>query len=128
MKGSYIDLLIRIKNGYMASKDSVMTPYSKIKEDILKILKKLGYIGDFIVDKKNKLDITVILAYENNKPLFTDVKIFSKPGRKFYIKSAEIRTDRSGITSKVLSTSKGVMTDIEAKKNKIGGELLFEIS
>ena len=128
MKGSYIDLLIRIKNGYMASKDSVMTPYSKIKEDILKILKKLGYIEDFVVDKKNKLDITVILAYENNKPLFTDVKIFSKPGRKFYIKSTEIRTDRSGITSKVLSTSKGVMTDIEAKKNKIGGELLFEIS
>jgi len=128
MKGSYIDLLIRIKNGYMASKDSVMTPYSKIKEDILKILKKLGYIEDFVVDKKNKLDITVILAYENNKALFTDVKIFSKPGRKFYIKSTEIRTDRSGITSKVLSTSKGVMTDIEAKKNKIGGELLFEIS
>ncbi|OGK31549.1 30S ribosomal protein S8 [Candidatus Roizmanbacteria bacterium RIFCSPHIGHO2_12_FULL_33_9] len=128
MKGSYIDLLIRIKNGYMASKDSVMTPYSKIKEDILKILKKLGYIEDFVVDKKNKLDITVILAYENNKPLFTDVKIFSKPGRKFYIKSTEIKTDRSGITSKVLSTSKGVMTDIEAKKNKIGGELLFEIS
>lgn len=112
----------------MASKDSVMTPYSKIKEDILKILKKLGYIEDFVVDKKNKLDITVILAYENNKALFTDVKIFSKPGRKFYIKSTEIRTDRSGITSKVLSTSKGVMTDIEAKKNKIGGELLFEIS
>ena len=128
MKGSYIDLLIRIKNGYMASKDSVMTPYSKIKEDILKILKKLGYIEDFVVDKKNKLDITVILAYENNKPLFTDVKIFSKPGRKFYIKSTEIKTDRSGITSKALSTSKGVMTDIEAKKNKIGGELLFEIS
>ena len=56
MKGSYIDLLIRIKNGYMASKDSVMTPYSKIKEDILKILKKLGYIEDFVVDKKNKLE------------------------------------------------------------------------
>ncbi|MEX1052477.1 MAG: 30S ribosomal protein S8 [Patescibacteria group bacterium] len=128
MQSSHIDLLIRIKNGYMAHKESVTTWHSKLKEDILKILKKLGYIADYSVDKKNRNEITVVLSYEDNIPMFTDVKIFSKPGRKVYLKSTEIRTDRSGISSKVLTTSRGVMTDVDAKKSRVGGELLFEIS
>ncbi|MFH1827277.1 MAG: 30S ribosomal protein S8 [bacterium] len=127
MNITYIDLLIRIKNGYMIGKDSIESPHTKFKERILIILKKLGYIKDFSVDKKNRSLITVILTYENGASVFTDIKIFSKPGRKTYLKANEIRPNKSQIFSRVFSTSKGLMTDTEAKKNKVGGELLFEI-
>jgi len=127
MKSTHIDLLIRIKNGYMARKEAIESPHSKLKEKILVIMKKLGYIKDFNIDKKNKSLITVSLAYDNGIPLFTDVKIFSKPGRRMYMNVSEIKPNKSQIFSRIFSTSKGVMTDTDAKKNKIGGELLFEI-
>jgi len=127
MKDSHIDLLIRIKNGYMANNESIMTRYSKFKEEILKVLKKLKYIEDYSIDKKTKPSIKVKLAYDNNVSLFTNIKIFSKPGRKYYIKSSDLKSNRLSITSKILTTSRGVMTDVDAKKNKLGGELLFEI-
>ncbi len=127
MKDSHIDLLIRIKNGYMANNESIMTRYSKFKEEILKVLKKLKYIEDYSVNKKTKPSIKVKLAYDNNESLITDIKIFSKPGRKYYIKSSDLKSNRLSIVSKILTTSSGVMTEVDAKKKKLGGELLFEI-
>lgn len=127
MKGSYIDLLIRIKNGYMSSNEVITSQYSKFKEEILKVLKKLKFIEDFSIDKKDKPTLIVKLAYDNGIGSMTNIKIYSKPGRKFYIKSTELKFDRLSIVSKVLTTSRGVMTDAEARKNKLGGELLFEI-
>lgn len=127
MGNSYIDLLIRIKNGYMSSNEVVTAQHSKFKEEILKVLKKLKFIEDYSVEKKGKLTLKVNLAYEDGIASMTNLKIYSKPGRKFYIKSTEIKYDKLSITNKVLTTSKGIMTDKEAKKNKLGGELLFEI-
>ncbi|MDP3974653.1 MAG: 30S ribosomal protein S8 [bacterium] len=127
MKGSYIDLLIRIKNGYMSGNEVITAQHSKFKEEILKVLKKLKFIEDYSVEKKGKPTLKVALAYDDGIGRMTDLKIYSKPGRKFYIKSTEIKYDKLSITNKVLTTSKGIMTDKEAKKNKLGGELLFEI-
>lgn len=127
MKDSHIDLLIRIKNGYMSNKETIMSRHSKFKEEILKVLKKLKFIEDYHVDKKTKPSIKVKLAYDKGVSLITNIKIYSKPGRKFYIKSSDIKSSKLSISSKILTTSRGVMTDADAKKNKLGGELLFEI-
>ena len=94
---------------------------------MLKVLNKLKYIEDYSVIKKTKPSINVKLAYDNNESLITDIKIFSKPGRKYYIKSSELKFNRLSISSKILPTSGGVMTEVDAKKKKLGGELLFEI-
>lgn len=127
MKESHIDLLIRIKNGYMSNKETIISRHSKFKEEILKVLKKLKFIEDYRVDKKTKPSIKVKLAYDNGVSLITNIKIYSKPGRKFYIKSSDIKSSKLSIANKIITTSRGVMTDADAKKNKLGGELLFEI-
>ncbi len=123
------DLLIRIKNGYMAEKEHITAPYSKMRESVLKKLKQLGFIKDFEVktvrDKIKK--ITVYLKYDEGKPALTDVKLYSKPGRRWYIKRKNINLVKGETGYLIISTSKGLMTNYEAREANLGGELLFEI-
>ncbi len=125
MENSIIDLVIRIKNGYMARKPTIVSPYSKYKEAILKKLMKYKFIEGYVVEGDIKKSMTINLSYEEGNPAITDVKIYSKPGMRLYISYKNLKPVLSGFGYSILSTSSGIMTDREAKKTKIGGELLF---
>lgn len=124
---SVIDLLIRIKNGYLAKREHIDTPYSKYREAVLKKLKELGYIDNYVItgDRLKQLDVT--LKYEAGIPALTDVKLFSTPGRRMYTPYRDIKSVKGGMGYAILSSSKGIVTDREAKKEHIGGELLFHV-
>ena len=119
MENSIIDLVIRIKNGYMAKKEIIESPHSKYKEAILKKLMNLKFIESYSVKGKIKKNIIINLSYEEGNPAITDVKIFSKPGMRLYISYKNLKPVLSGFGYSVLSTSKGIMTDREAKKAKL---------
>lgn len=127
MSVSYIDLIIRIKNGYLAKKEVIEAKYSRLNEEILKKLKINKFIKDFQIKEERVKKIIVYLNYEEKEPIFTDIKIYSKPGRRWYCSYRDIKPVLGGLGLSIISTSKGVITDKEAKKSKIGGELLFSI-
>lgn len=118
------DMLTRIRNAYAAGKGSTIMQSSKMKEAVLSILKENGYIGDFKNDGKN---ITVTLKYENENPVVTRLERVSKPGRRMYVKKDEIPIVLSGQGIAIISTSKGVITGKEAKKQELGGELIAKV-
>jgi small subunit ribosomal protein S8 len=122
-----IDLIIRIKNGYMARKDQVTAPFSKYRESVLVKLMSLGYISNYVVNGDVKKVITIDLNYDKGIPAVTDVKIFSTPGRRWYTPYKEVQSVKGGMGHAILSSSKGILTDKEAKKSQVGGELLFYI-
>lgn len=121
------DLVIRIKNGYLAHREDVEIPHSTFSENILKKLKGLKFIKDYQVSGDIKKSIHVDLLYNEDTPAMSDVKIFSTPGRRWYVRSKKLKPVLSGFGVSVLSTPKGIMTNIEAKKQNLGGELLFQI-
>jgi small subunit ribosomal protein S8 len=120
------DMLIRIKNGQMRRKEFVeIYPKSKMKLEILKILKKEGFIEDY--EEKEKSIIVKLRYFPDGTPLITDVKRISKPSRRVYVSYKELKPVMNGIGIAILSTSKGILTDKEARKLKVGGELLLEV-
>ncbi|OGK13438.1 30S ribosomal protein S8 [Candidatus Roizmanbacteria bacterium RIFCSPLOWO2_01_FULL_38_12] len=121
------DFIIRLKNGYMAKRDSVDVPYSKLNESMLTKLKALKYINDYDIEGDKKRTLKVKLKYDEDVAAITDVKIFSRPGRRWYVNYKDIRPVLGGMGTSLVSTSKGVMTAAETKKNRIGGELLFSV-
>ncbi len=127
MNYSIGDLIIRIKNGYMSHKETILSPHSKFRVEILTKLKNLGYIKDFEVTKDKNKRIIIDLSYVDSVGAMTDVKIFSTPGRRLYSTVKKIKPVLGGLGVGIVSTSKGILTDKEAKKQKIGGEFLFEI-
>ncbi len=127
MNNSHIDLLIRIKNGYMSRRENIESPYSKFRGEVLKKLKSLGYIGDYEVSGDTKKSVTIQLKYDHSVAAFTDVKIFSTPGRRWYISAKDIKPVLSGHGHALISTPKGILSNYEAKKQNQGGELLVEI-
>jgi len=126
------DLLTRIRNGQIASHKSVRVRSSKMAERILNVLKEEGFIDSFSTkrDKKDKFDeIEVILRYgSNGESVLQHLKRISSPGRRVYATSDSIPTVHAGLGICLVSTSQGVMSDREARKRKIGGELLASIS
>ncbi len=122
------DLLTRIRNGAQAHMMTVDCPHSKIKVEILKILEAEGYIGGHEVVNETKFPtIRIHMKYANRKPLITEIKRVSKPGLRVYKGSDEIRPIRSGLATRIISTSQGLMTDREARKRHVGGEILCEV-
>ncbi len=111
----------------MADKETIESPYSNFKETILVKLKSLKYIKDYTIEGKTKKTITIILAYEDGKTKFTDLTVISKPGQRVYVSYKDLKPVVSGFGYSILSTPNGIMTNIEARKNKVGGELLFNI-
>lgn len=128
MNNPTIDLVIRIKNGYMSGKRTILGVHSKMNEQVLAILKKGEYVADYTVDAvEGKKVFKIELLYRDNKPSVADVKIHSTPGRRVYTQVKEVKTVLGGIGMSVLSTPKGILNDTEARKAVVGGELLFEI-
>lgn len=123
------DFIIRIKNAGNTKKESVLVPFSKTKLAIAELLSDKGYLG--AVTKKNKGNakfLNVELLYGGDgRPTVSGVKRISKPSRRLYEKSKDIRKFRRGFGISVFSTPKGIMADMDAKKNNLGGEFLFNI-
>jgi small subunit ribosomal protein S8 len=123
------NMLTIIRNGCMAKKQEVVVQYSKINEKIIEIFKREGFILGYEKDTKdNHPVIRVKLGYdEKRRPIINAIVRVSKPGRRVYVKHEAIQPVKRGLGIAILSTSKGLMTDKEAIKNNIGGELLCKI-
>jgi len=117
------DLLTRIRNASSADLKSTNAPYSKIKENILKMLVTKGFIEKFEKTTDDKPELVIIL--KDNKKL--NIRRVSTPGQRIYLKKDKLRITKSGIGISIISTSRGLMTAEEAKKQNIGGEILCEI-
>lgn len=122
------DFLTRIRNAQAARHATVETPSSRIKLAIAKILEREGYVGAVSETSEGpKKTMTVALKYDGKQSLIRDVKRVSTPGRRVYRKSNELPRVLSDIGIAVISTSAGLMTNKEARKRKLGGEVLCEI-
>jgi small subunit ribosomal protein S8 len=123
------DLLIRLKNGSQRRHETISVPASKLKRAILEILRKEGYVEsveDGAEDGHPVLKVQLRYVGEG-EPMITGLQRISKPGRRVYVGSKEIERVRNGIGMSILSTSKGIMTDQESRRNKLGGEVLCSV-
>ena len=120
------DLLTRMRNANQMRYNEVVVPSSNLKLEIVKILKAEGYITDYKVEKGQVQDnIVITLKYGKNKErVISGLKRISKPGLRVYAKAEEIPTVLNGLGISIVSTSKGIMTGKEAKKENLGGEVL----
>lgn len=122
------NFIIKLKNAGDAGLEHVAVPFSKLKLSICEVLKKEGFIKDFSEkSEKRKPVIAISLFSESRVPKIKGVKRLSKPSKRVYRKSGEIRAVKNGYGALILSTSKGVMTGRQAKSAKLGGEALFSI-
>ena len=122
------DMLTRIRNAATAHLDRTDMPLSKLKKNVAEILKAEGYVADVRVSEENHGTLTVVLKYgRDRKSAIVGLRRTSRPGRRVYIGHEEISPVHNGLGIAILSTSHGVMTDRDARKNKVGGELLCEV-
>lgn len=122
------DLVAIIKNGYSAERQSVMSPVSKLRENILSILKEEGYILNYAKIKKGSHDyFSIALKYHNSNPVLSEISVISKPGRKIYCNAKNIPLVKNGLGMLLLSTSQGVIPDHIARTKNLGGEILLKI-
>ena len=123
------DMLTRIRNGQMRSLNKINMPFSNFRLKILEVLKKEGYIIDFNIDngKKKIKFLSVDLKYYEGQPVIKEIKRVSKPGRRVYSRATSIPKVLNGLGLAILSTSKGVMSDTEAIKNNLGGEIICKV-
>jgi len=126
----FTDFLNRIKNAQAVFKETVLVPFSKRKLEILAILEKKGYISKFeIKNRARKRMINVFLKYneEDKSPAISGFRRISKPGQRIYTGWRDLKKVKGGRGIAFISTSKGIMTDDEARKRRLGGEVLFQI-
>jgi len=117
-------MLTRIRNANRALLPAIELPHSKMKESIASILKREGYITDFAVEGKLPKKIKLKLKYEGKKSVIEGIRRISTPGLRRYVGATKIPRVRGGLGVAVVSTSEGLMTDNQARKKNIGGELL----
>ena len=123
------DMFSRIRNGQMRSLNSVLIPSSNFRKNILEILKNEGYIKDYFIEKteNNKTSLKVSLKYYEGFPVIKEIKRISKPGRRVFSRADSIPRIQNGLGLAIISTNKGVMSDIEARKNNVGGEIICKV-
>jgi small subunit ribosomal protein S8 len=121
------DMLTRIRNGGRALLPAIELPHSRIKESVAHILKQQGYVSDVVVEGNVAKKIKIRLKYNGKKNVIEGLKRISKPGLRKYVGATEIPRVRGGLGVAVVSTSEGVMTDVQARKKNLGGELLCYI-
>lgn len=124
------DLITRIRNAQMVGKKTVDAPVSRMRERVLKVLLDEGYIrGYSVVDSADNLHkvIRIELKYYEGRPVIDTIKRISKPGRRVYSSISDLPLVKNGLGINILSTSKGVMSDVEARKLSIGGEVLCSV-
>jgi small subunit ribosomal protein S8 len=129
MSDPLADMLTRIRNGVMANFDSVEMPLSKLKVGVARVLKQEGYINDYqVLEEGPQGTLKIELKYgPNNENIITGIRRISKPGLRQYKKADRIPKVMSGLGVAILTTSRGIITDREARRDKVGGEVLCEV-
>lgn len=123
------DLITRIRNGYLVRQKRVRAPYSLIKENLVKILVKENYLKKIAVEgkKPQEKELVLELKYSKQEPAISYIERVSKPSLRVYLQAKELKSLRGGFGMRILSTSKGLMTDKEAKKKNHGGEVICQL-
>ena len=123
------DMITRIRNAQLRTLNTVSIPNSKVRARILDVLKAEGYISDykFLSDEKNSKFLLVNLKYNNGIPVIKEISRVSKPGRRIYTKADSIPKIQNGLGIAIVSTSKGIMSDNNARLKKIGGEIICSV-
>ncbi len=123
------DMLTRIRNGQVRGKDSVLMPASRFRANVLEVLHREGYIKGFkrveMDNRKNEFQIE--LKYVDGEPVIKDISRVSTPGRRVYSKIKDLQRNFDGLGISILSTSKGVLSDNEARDENVGGEILCKV-
>jgi len=123
------DMITRIRNAQLRALNTVSIPNSKFRAKILDVLKEEGYISDYKESSKEKNNkfLLVNLKYNNGIPVIKEISRVSKPGRRIYSKAESIPRIQNGLGIAIVSTSKGIMTDNDARLKKIGGEIICKV-
>lgn len=122
------EMLTAIRNAQAVAKPTVVVPFSNFKSEIIKIMENEGFLEKS--EKKGKKGLKtldIILKYKDNEPVISGLKRISRPGQRIYVNYREIRPVKSGYGIAIISTSKGLLTNKEAKRQKLGGELICEV-
>ena len=121
------DMLARIKNSQMRNHKKVQLPSSKFKVKLAEVLKTEGYIIDYKVTEEIKPCLEINLKYNSGNPVISSIERVSKPGRRIFSSAESLPKINNGLGIAIVSTPKGVMTDIDARKQKIGGEIICKV-
>ena len=122
------DMIARIKNALVRNHKKVQLPSSKFKIKIAEVLKSEGYIIDYKVSpESNKSHLEISLKYNSGNPVINTIQRVSKPGRRIFSRAESLPKINNGLGIAIISTPKGVMTDIDARKQKIGGEIICKV-
>ena len=123
------DMIARIKNGHMRAKSKIEMPSSNFKIKILEVLKNEGFIINYSLkdEMNNKQNLLINLKYHSGSPVINDIERISKPGRRIYASATSIPKINNGLGIAILSTPKGVMSDVDARKNNVGGEIICRV-
>ena len=123
------DMLARIKNGQLRKKESVLMPASRFRGNVLDVLHREGYIRGFkkVEIENNKNEFKIELKYIDGEPVIKNISRISTPGRRVYSKIRDLQRTFDGLGISILSTSKGVLSDNEARTEKVGGEILCKV-
>ena len=122
------DMLARIKNAQQRNHKKVSLPSSKFKEKIADVLKSEGYIIDYKVHNiENKINLEIDLKYNSGNPVINSIQRISKPGRRIFSSAESLPKVSNGLGIAIISTPKGVMTDQDARKNQVGGEIICKV-
>ena len=123
------DMITRIRNAQLRALNNVAIPSSKFRARVLDVLKREGYISNYksLSDNKNKESLLVDLKYNNGLPVIKEIKRVSRPGRRIYAKADSIARIQNGLGLAIVSTSKGIMSDTDARTKNIGGEIICRV-
>ena len=121
------DMLARIKNAQVRNHSKVSLPSSKFKAKIAEVLKSEGYIIDFSINDDKKPSIEINLKYNSGNPVINTIERISKPGRRIFSSASSLPKINNGLGIAIVSTPKGVMTDVDARKKKLGGEIICKV-
>jgi len=123
------DMFTRIRNGQLRLLTKVEMPSSNFRIKVLEVLKNEGFISSYHIEKKdnNKVSLFVDLKYYEGTPVIKEIKRVSKPGRRVFSRADSIPRIQNGLGLAIISTNKGVMSDIEARKNNVGGEIICRV-
>ena len=123
------DMITRIRNAQMRLLNNVKIPSSKFRTKILDVLKQEGYISNYklLSDSNKKNSLSVDLKYNNGIPVIREIKRVSKPGRRIYARATSIPKIKNGLGLAIVSTSKGIMTDNDARSKNVGGEIICRV-
>ncbi len=122
------DMISRIKNAHMRNHKKVKLPSSKFKMKIVEVLKAEGFIVDYkVLEEENKSNLEISLKYHSGNPVISSIQRISKPGRRIFSSAESLPKINNGLGIAIVSTPKGVMSDIDARKQKVGGEIICKV-